>query len=553
GLVEPDGWVRMVAMRSGFAFDRRRWERVAPWSALPVAEAIRSAATVVRVGKEAVVAQWPDLAGGALADDVCVLAVPLLAGGTALGALGIVVPVAAAPGDLQLRYLEALTEASAQAVERLAAHAAAAEAADRLEFLAQVSEVLAGSLDYEDTLRAVADLAVPRLADWCAIDLLEDGRLRRVAVSHVDPAKVRYAWELWERYPTDLDAPTGAGAVLRTGVTELIEAVDDAVLDAAGLAPELRRIVAELQIVSGVTVALTARGRTLGVLSLIHAESGRRYRPDDVRFAEDVARRAAVAIDNAQLHTETLQVALQLQRAVLPTSFDDADGWRVAVHYRPAGRSEVGGDFFDAVTLPDGRLAVCVGDVMGRGVAAAAAMAQLRAAVRAYVALDPEPDVVVGRLEHMFTLLGLAQLVTMVYGLVDAGAGVGRWHAAGHLPPLVVAADGEVRRMVLDPSPPFGAGAHERAVTEVPFGPADIVVCYSDGLVERRGEDLDEGLRRLERAAGGLISGLSDAALAGLADDLRQQGHDDDVTVLAFRRLAPGSPQAPAAAAGTEG
>ena len=537
-IVQPDRSVRLVAVRSGQRIELDRFEHIDLSLPMPTTEAIRLRETVVAHGRDALIRRWPAVPTEYLGDEASVVVAPLLAPGRCLGALAMVLPSDEPPAEWQVRSLEALAEATAQAIERIEANGAAADARAKLEFVAAASETLAASLDYESTLRAVADLAVPRLADWCSIDLLDDGRLRRVAVSHVDPEKVRFAWELWERYPTDPEAPTGAGAVLRTGVTELVEAVDDEVLDAAGLEPELRAIVRELQLTSGITVALQARGRTLGVITLVYAESGRAYGADDVRFAEDVARRAALAIDNAELFTETLQAALQLQQAVLPSTFADSARWRVAVHYRPAGRSEVGGDFFDAVTLPDGRLVVAVGDVMGRGVAAAAAMAQVRAAMRAYVADDPDPARVITRLQAMFGLLEMGQLVTLVYGLVDPAAGTAQWISAGHLPPLVVTAGGLVRRIDVTAAPPLGAGDFDRVATDVVHQPGDLVVLYSDGLVERRGEDIDDGLQRLEEVAGRLSGHLSDASLHDLADELRGDGRDDDVTVLAFEQLA---------------
>lgn len=509
-----------------------RWQRIPLREDYPITEAIRTHRIVTAVSGEELDRRWPGLFP---AGEHSLIVVPLLVPRGCIGVLSLDFAVARELFEWERRYLVALADTCAQAVERVSARSEAADADAKLAFLAGASEALAASLDYEATLRTVADLAVPRLADWCTIDLLEDGRLRRVAVSHVDPAKVNYAWELWERFPPDLNAPTGAPAVLRTGVSELVEAVDDELLDALGLDEEIRRLVRELQLNSGLTVALQARGRTLGVLSLVYAESGRHFRQDDIRFAEDLARRAAMAIDNAELHTETLQVALQLQRAVLPETFAEMPAWRVAVHYRPAGRSEVGGDFFDAHPLPDGRIVALVGDVMGRGVAAAAAMAQARAAVRAYLVEDPEPEAVLARLDQMFAALEVSQLVTLLYCLLDPSSGEGRWHSAGHLPPIVLHADGTAERLAVPTTPPLGAGTFARRSSVFPFAATDTLVLYSDGLVERRGEDIDEGLARLLGACPHLAGRLSDAALAELADELRQAGHDDDVTILALQ------------------
>ncbi|HVM65647.1 MAG TPA: SpoIIE family protein phosphatase [Acidimicrobiales bacterium] len=534
-VAEGPDTLHLVALSSrGVAAADPSWDRFRTDAANAVSEAVRTRAPVTATDADEIRRRWPGMIGEDVAER-SVVTLPLVAVERCIGAIGLSFPVDRDFTDLDLKYLGALADSCAQAVERISATATATEAAGRLGFLAEASAALAGSLDYEATLRTVAALAVPRLADWCAIDLLEDGTLRRVAVSHPDPAKVELAHELNRRYPPDLAAPRGAPAVARTGVPELVEHVDEELLDALDVQGEVRDLVYALRLRSGLTVALKARDRVLGVLSFVYAESGRRYGPDDVRFAEDLARRAAVAIDNSQLHTETLQVALQLQHAVQPDAFPGTPDWEVAVHYRPAGRSDVGGDFFDAVPLEDGSIVALVGDVMGRGIAAAASMAQVRSAVRAYLADDPDPAAVIARLDTMFARLDLPPLVTLLYAVIDPGAEELRLVSAGHLPPVIVRATGAVEALELPKWPPLGVGQFSREVSVVPFRPPDTLLAFTDGLVERRGEDIDDGLRRLRDHAAGLRGPLDDALLARLADRLRQAGHDDDVTVLAVR------------------
>lgn len=181
-------------------------------------------------------------------------------------------------------------------------------AAEALTFLAESSELLGSSLDYEATLARLARLAVPRVADWCAIDIREpDGELRRLAVAHVDSAKVELAHELHRRLPYDPDAPGGLASVLRSGNPELIETIDEAAIRATVSDPALLQIFLDLGLRSSMVVPLVAHGRTLGALSLISAESGRRFSVADLRLAEDLARRAAVAIDNARVYRELRQ------------------------------------------------------------------------------------------------------------------------------------------------------------------------------------------------------------------------------------------------------
>jgi PAS domain S-box-containing protein len=189
-----------------------------------------------------------------------------------------------------------------------------ATAAERLSFLLRASEILAGTLDYQETLRQVADLAVPQIADWCSIDLVDDeGNIESVAVAHVDPAKVRLAEELRERYPPDPQGPTGTAAVVSTGEPELIEEISDELLES--VVPEDQRelidIVRELGLVSTMTVPLTARDRVLGAITFVSAESGHRYGPEDLRLATDLARRAATAIDNARRFSQLARATVR--------------------------------------------------------------------------------------------------------------------------------------------------------------------------------------------------------------------------------------------------
>ncbi|HEU0300987.1 MAG TPA: ATP-binding protein [Longimicrobium sp.] len=190
-----------------------------------------------------------------------------------------------------------------------------ARAEEARAFLAEASRVLASSLDFQTTLRAVARLAVPTLADWCGVDVVtEDGELERLAVEHVDPARVRFALEVAERWPTPPDAPRGVPRVVRTGEPEMLSDIPEELLAAAAHDPEHLRVIRELGLRSYVCVPLTARGRVLGALTLVHAESGRRYGPADLALAEELARRAAVSIDNARLYSETEEARLQLEQ-----------------------------------------------------------------------------------------------------------------------------------------------------------------------------------------------------------------------------------------------
>ena len=188
---------------------------------------------------------------------------------------------------------------------------------DRVWFLADVGELLTESLDYRSTLQTVARLSVPILADWAAIDILqEDGSIQRLAVEHQDPSKVELAHELHRRYPPDLNDPDGLPQVLRTGEPAFYPEIPDELLVAGARDEEHLRIARDLGLKSAIIAPLNARGRTLGAVSFVSAESGRRYTAADLAFAEDLARRAALAVDNARLYQAEQQAHRLAEEAV---------------------------------------------------------------------------------------------------------------------------------------------------------------------------------------------------------------------------------------------
>jgi hypothetical protein len=436
-----------------------------------------------------------------------------------------------------MAFLTVFAETCGQAVRRIQAAADAARRDWELAYLAQVSLEMSSSLDYQSTLTNVANLSVPTLADWCSVDVVTDGVPSTLAVAHVDPDKVRWAWELQERYPTDYGADTGPGNVFRTGVSELYSEITDEMIVAGARDEEHLRISRALNMRSALVVAIPGREQILGILVLIRTDDAAAFGPADLVIAEDVGRRAGIAIENATLYAQTESVALQLQRAVLPDAVDQLPNWEVAAHYAPGELGEVGGDFYDAIPLPDGSVVVVVGDVMGHGVRAAAAMAQIRSATRAYLSLDPDPATVMRNLDVMFARLALTRLVTLFYAVVDLAAGSIRFTNAGHYPPIIVSPGREPRALSARTRLPLGAGGDERVTTTADFAGPDVLVVFTDGLVERRGEVIDVGLDRLARAAPSLLSGPLDERTTALVAELAgEDAHDDDVTVLTLRR-----------------
>jgi PAS domain S-box-containing protein len=212
--------------------------------------------------------------------------------------------------DVDVQVGRALANLSAAALttaqlyeEQRHAREAADHARQQAAFLAEAGAVLSGSLDYEKTLKSVAALAVPKIADWCAIDMLdESGRLHRLAVAHIDPQKVELARGLEERYPADPAAPGGVHEVLRTGRAAFMSRIPPDLLDAAARDDEHRRIIHQLRLTSYMCVPLKTRGRAFGAMTFVSAESGREYSDDDVRLAQELAGRAALAVENARAY-----------------------------------------------------------------------------------------------------------------------------------------------------------------------------------------------------------------------------------------------------------
>lgn len=525
----------LVAIRGGRAEITERWSSYPIDEENPATDALRAGMPVVLIGRTAILEEYPDLAD-LIPDERSLVCLPLQVAERPIGVIGLVFPGRRMLDERELEFLTTLADTCAQALDRVDALTEARAAATRLSILADASEELASSLDYRATVANVARLAVPALADWAAVEIMEDGRLHTLAVAHVDPAKVAMAHELQERYPSDPDSPTGSPNVVRTGISELYPEVTDEMLVASTRDEDHLRISRALQLRSALIVPLTVPGpRILGTMTLVHAESGRTYGQADLTMAEDLAHRAAVAIDNAELHSQTRDAAMLLQRAVLPDRLVDVPGWDIAAHYQPAGRTDVGGDFYDTIALGDDRIGVVIGDVMGRGVAAAAAMAHIRSALRAYVAMNPDPAEVLRRLDRMFATYAISQLVTVLYLVADPRSTQVAVGNAGHLPPLLIHSDGVTEFLDVPPAVPLGARPERRDDSPVTLLAGQTLLLYTDGLIERRDEDIDVGLGRLAEHAAMLATSSLSAGLNRLIDVVHDGQREDDITAVAIR------------------
>ena len=526
--------LRLLGIHGGRAGVAARWETFSV-AGTPAGDCVTSRRPLILIGRDAIQSRYPGLESAAEGER-SVVCLPLLVGDRAVGAASMSFPGRREFDIAELDFFNVMADTCAQALDRVQALADVADQTAKLAFLADATEELASSLDYESTLTNVARLAVPQIADWCAIALGVDGELRTLAVAHIDPEKVALAQEFQDRYPPDPESPRGSYQVFRTGQSELTPEITDEMLEAADLDPEQLDMVRALNLRSAMAVPLVANNRVLGVITWVAGDQGRRFDEQDLAFAEDLARRAAVAIDNAQLHTELREMAIRLQRAVLPTAMPRVEGWEVAAHYSPAGHLDAGGDFYDVIPLDGGRLAMFIGDVMGRGVHAAAAMAQMRAAIRALVAVDPEPHAVLARLDKVFDLYHMNQLVTMVYAVIDPARDEVTLANAGHPPPLRLRADGSAEQLAVAEDVLLGVGPVERTTVTLPFFAGDALLAFTDGLIERRDEDIDAGQRRLLAAVDQWGPTTNHATLNTLVTEVSDPQRDDDVAVLVVRR-----------------
>lgn len=533
-LLVDDETLALMGIRGGREGVASRWATYSLNSETPAAEAVRTGRTLLISGSAEIQNRYPDLETAAEGER-SIVALPLLVASRALGVVTLSFPGRRVVDAAELQFLSILADTCAQAIDRIQAVGEAADREAKLRFLSEASVELAKDLDYEATLRNVAELAVPWFADWCAIALEADGELRTTSVAHANPANQELVMDLQTKYPISPDAPRGGYQVFRSGESDLIPEISDELLAASAQDEEHLAVLRSLHFRSAMVVPLKVSGRSIGVITWVAGEHGRRFTEEDVKFGEDLARRAAVAIDNAQLHSQLRDVALRLQRAVLPEHLPPVPGWELAVQYHPAGRTGAGGDFYDVIPLNDGRLAFFVGDVMGRGVEAASVMAQMRSAVRTLAAIDPQPATLMRGLDRVFDHLHLEQLVTVVYGVADPAEGTIELINAGHPCPLLISPTLAADEVAGVDTLILGVGGGERTVVTRPFGPGETLLLFTDGLIERRNEHLGRGMERLAGQANLLNGPVLADRLEALVKEIADPDSDDDIAALAIR------------------
>jgi serine phosphatase RsbU (regulator of sigma subunit)/anti-sigma regulatory factor (Ser/Thr protein kinase) len=290
-------------------------------------------------------------------------------------------------------------------------------------------------------------------------------------------------------------------------------------------------------------VPVHVEDRVIGVMhigTLVHRE----FDEDDVTLLQLAADRVALAIDTARIAEQRAVTAI-MQRSLLPDELPEVPGMRLSAKYLPAGSGvKIGGDWYDVFQLTDGRLAFVIGDVVGRGVLAASVMAEIRTALRAYLAQGHDLPRVLSMLNELLVTMGRKRGATLAIVAVDAEDESLETVTAGHLPPLMIDPEGHARLLEQTPGLPVGiGGGHDYEASRHPFPSGSRLLLYTDGLIERREEGIDTGFERLTAAAQAAArlgdSPLADGVYRALLDETPLE---DDVALLAIETLPLGNP-----------
>ncbi|MFE0645178.1 SpoIIE family protein phosphatase [Streptomyces sp. NPDC058877] len=431
--------------------------------------------------------------------------------------------------------------------ERHRADAAADRSRRRLALVADASARVGTTLEVERTADELASVVVPELADVAAVDVLDSVlALRRPGAPEEGPALFRALAVKAEGDTEALPAADPPGEVamygadrlvtrcVHTGRPVLVERVGPGDLSRIARSPEAAELLARAGVHSYLAVPLIARGEVLGALDLKRDRNALPFDGDDVLLATELAARAAVSIDNARWYQSVRNSAVTLQRSLLPVVPPERAGLEVAARYQPAhASSEVGGDWYDVIALPDDKTALVVGDVMGSGIDAAATMGRLRTATCAFADLDLSPAQVLRHLDRITA--GLEHYIaTCLFAVHDPVRQRCRIANAGHLPPVRIPVDGPAELVRLSTGVPLGVGGGTFRTARVPFRPGDRLVLYTDGLIETRADAIDERLALLVSLldeARGPLEETCDRLLTAL----RRPGAPDDVALLIAR------------------
>ncbi|MFJ2090665.1 SpoIIE family protein phosphatase [Streptomyces sp. NPDC087901] len=426
-----------------------------------------------------------------------------------------------------------------------------AQARRHLNLLDTANTRIGTTLDMDTTCAELVDLVVPALADLATVEVFPPDvappvrpappgvlRLRRAALTAVPGLREAVVQFGVVGDYVDYQEDAAVPRCLATNQPVVENHTGDEQLGRSAPSPERVAAYRALGMHSAVIVPVAVRGGPIGILGLVRAGDSPVFTDEDVVVARELAGRAAVDLDHARRFTHEHTIALELQRSLLSEPRPPHPHIEIATRYLPADRSVlVGGDWFDVIPLPDGRHLKAMGDVMGHGVEAAVAMSHYRSLLRLLADEKLPPHRILEQLDRMVERSGLDRAATCLLAVVDRTGGVCEVSSAGHLPPVLIDPGPAGTRLGdVSAGPPLGTGFGGYRTTRLECGPGTVLFMYTDGLVERRGEDIDVSVGRLKGLTLPESGGLEE-----LLDEVLDRfgpGAEDDIAVMASRARA---------------
>ncbi len=433
-----------------------------------------------------------------------------------------------------VRIAETLASRAANAIEN-------ARLYEQLQFTARAGEAFTESLSLQTTMQRVLDIIVPRMADWAVVDLFdEQDRVRIAAMVHSDPAMNGVVDRLVGASTAKVELEPVISAALKTPRTQISARIEPEVF-ASMVLPQYRELILALAPRSSIIVPLRSRGRPLGALVAYWSTTPRIFSDEDMPMYEEIARRAAVAIENAQLYERERFVAGAFQRAALPISLPVVPGLRFdSVYVAAQNETQIGGDWYDAVRLPDGRIVLSIGDVSGSGLEAAVIMAAMRQVLRGVANVYADPATMIDAADRTLKAEHPERIVTAFAAVFDPIARTLAYANAGHPRPMVRSADGTVDEL---PASGLPLGLRERGEVQtqvVPVADDSLFLLYTDGLTESTRDPIEGEARVRAALADPRIAEREDPAQA-IYDAVLTEGTHDDVVLFAARVVGDGA------------
>lgn len=429
------------------------------------------------------------------------------------------VPVVGATGEVD-RFVGTATDIDEQHRSALA-----------LAFLDSISDLLGVGFDIGQTLQLVAERAVPALADWCTIYLYrDDDTIDPVAVAHRSPERVAAAWQMLRQYPPRRTDPSNALAI--EGQSLLAATISQELIAASAHDTRHRELISAFDIRSAIVAPIVSRGVALGSVQMV-ATAGREFGPEDLRVVEILGKRLGVAIENVQIFERERHISTTFQQAALSHALPTVPGLDLHAVYVAAEReAEVGGDWYDAFVLDDGKIVISIGDVAGKGLEAAVLMGSLRQAIRVVALKGFSPAEILEATSRLIQNEAPEKFATAFVAVIDPQTWSMRYATAAHPAPLLRRPDGTTVFLDAEPAPPLGlivSMPRDQRLVAIP--PKSLLVLYTDGLVE--------ATRDIERGEGRLRDSVASEAIVHSGDPARLirdtvlfDGVHDDVAVL---------------------